>query len=42
VPPVATASFHNFKKIDGEIELKPILDRLTKRPPLDVTFNLLL
>jgi hypothetical protein len=29
-------SIHAFRKIDGQIELRPILDHLTSRPPLDL------
>jgi hypothetical protein len=32
-------SMHAFRKIDEEIELEPILDGLTKRPPLDLDCN---
>lgn len=28
-------SIHRFRKVDHEIELQPILDQLTSRPPLD-------
>lgn len=30
---------HEFESIDEEIELAPILDRLTARPPLDLPFS---
>jgi hypothetical protein len=29
-------SIHEFEKIDEQIELQPILDQLTARPPLDL------
>jgi hypothetical protein len=32
-------SVHEFKKIDGQIELQPILDQLTARPPLDLAYS---
>jgi hypothetical protein len=32
-------SINIFRDIDAEIELKPILDRLAKRPPLDLPFS---
>jgi hypothetical protein len=32
-------STHAFEKIDEQIELGPILDELTARPPLDVTLS---
>jgi hypothetical protein len=32
-------SINNFKDIDEEIELQPILDELTKRPPLDLDYS---
>lgn len=33
------ASIHAFRNIDEEIELQPILDELTKRPPLDLGYS---
>jgi hypothetical protein len=30
-------NLHRFRKIDEEVELAPILERLAARPPLDVT-----
>jgi hypothetical protein len=30
---------HEFRKIDQEIELKPILDALAARPPLDLAYS---
>jgi uncharacterized protein DUF1931 len=30
---------HAFREIDEDIELQPILDRLTARPPLDLAFS---
>src|ERR1700736_5787476 len=30
---------HEFKKIDEETELQPILDHLTARPPLDLAYG---
>ena len=30
---------HEFRKIDEEIELQPILDQLTARPPLDLAYS---
>jgi hypothetical protein len=30
-------SIHAFRKLDEEIELKPILEQLAKRPPLELT-----
>jgi hypothetical protein len=30
---------HDFRNIDEEIELKPILDYMTRRPPLDLTYS---
>ncbi len=32
-------SMHEFRRLDEEIELKPILDELTKRPPLDLAYS---
>jgi hypothetical protein len=32
-------SINNFKSIDEEIELQPILDELTMRPPLDLDYS---
>ncbi|WP_050625885.1 DUF1931 family protein [Bradyrhizobium viridifuturi] len=32
-------SIHAFRKIDEEIELQPILDHLTARPPLDLAYS---
>jgi hypothetical protein len=32
-------SIHDFKAIDQEVSLEPILEQLTKRPPLDVTYS---
>lgn len=32
-------SIHSFRKLDSEIELKPILDYLTTRPPLDLAYS---
>jgi hypothetical protein len=32
-------SIHDFKDIDEEIELRPILDDLAARPPLDLTLS---
>jgi hypothetical protein len=32
-------SVHAFEKLDEQIELGPILDELTARPPLDVTLS---
>jgi hypothetical protein len=32
-------SIHQFKNIDEEIELRPILDQLTARPPLDLAYG---
>jgi hypothetical protein len=32
-------SIHEFRKIDEEIELQPILDQLTARPPLDFAYS---
>lgn len=29
-------SIHAFRELDEQIELKPILDQLAKRPPLDL------
>lgn len=29
---------HEFRKIDQELELQPVLDELTARPPLDMAF----
>src|ERR1700737_1429440 len=31
-------SIHEFQKIDEQIELQPILDQLTTRPPLDLAY----
>jgi hypothetical protein len=33
-------SIHAFKQIDEEIELQPILDHLTTRPPLDLAYSI--
>src|SRR3954451_5314335 len=30
---------HEFKELDQEIELKDVLDQLTKRPPLDLSYS---
>ena len=30
---------HDFRNIDEEIELKPILDYMVRRPPLDLTYS---
>jgi hypothetical protein len=32
-------SIHEFEKIDEQIELQPILDQLTARPPLDLAYG---
>jgi hypothetical protein len=32
-------SIHAFRNIDEEIELQPILDHLTARPPLDLAYS---
>jgi len=32
-------SIHEFRKIDEKIELQPILDQLTGRPPLDLAYG---
>ena len=32
-------SIHAFREIDEEIELKPILDQITARPPLDLAVS---
>jgi Domain of unknown function (DUF1931) len=32
-------SIHEFRKIDEEVELQPILDQLTARPPLDLAYS---
>jgi hypothetical protein len=32
-------NINNFKSIDEEIELQPILDELTMRPPLDLDYS---
>jgi hypothetical protein len=32
-------SIHAFREIDEDIELQPILEGLTKRPPLDVDYS---
>jgi hypothetical protein len=32
-------SIQNFRGIDEEIELQPILDELTMRPPLDLDYS---
>jgi hypothetical protein len=32
-------SIHAFKAIDQEMSLEPILEQLTRRPPLDVTYS---
>ena len=32
-------SIHRFEKLDEEIELQPLLDQLTARPPLDVALS---
>ena len=33
-------SIHEFERLDEEIELKPILDGLTRRPPLDLEYSI--
>jgi hypothetical protein len=30
---------HEFRKLDEQVELKPILDQLAKRPMLDLAYN---
>lgn len=30
---------HDFHEIDAELDLKPVLDDLTNRPPLDLDYN---
>ena len=32
-------SIHKFKELEETIELRPILDRLTARPPLDLDLS---
>jgi hypothetical protein len=32
-------SIHDFRKIDEQIELQPILDQLTAQPPLDLAYG---
>src|ERR1700726_3754272 len=32
-------SIHEFEKLDEEIELRPILDQLSARPPLDLAYG---
>jgi hypothetical protein len=32
-------SIHEFEKLDEEVELRPILDQLTARPPLDLAYG---
>lgn len=32
-------SIHEFEKLDEEIELRPLLDQLAARPPLDVAIH---
>jgi hypothetical protein len=32
-------SIHQFRKLDADIDLKPILEQLTARPPLDATYS---
>jgi hypothetical protein len=32
-------SIHEFEKLDEEIELRPILDHLAARPPLDIAYG---
>jgi hypothetical protein len=32
-------SIHRFREVDEEIELKPILDELARRPPLDRAYG---
>jgi hypothetical protein len=32
-------SIHAFRKMDEDIELQPILDRLSVRPPLDLVYS---
>src|SRR3982074_3773635 len=32
-------SIHEFRKIDEQIELRPILDQLTLQPPLDLAYG---
>ena len=32
-------SIHEFRKIDEQIELQPILDQLTAQPPLDLAYG---
>ena len=32
-------SIHQFRKIDEQIELRPILDQLTMQPPLDLAYG---
>lgn len=30
---------HDFREIDAELDLRPVLDDLTNRPPLDLDYN---
>jgi|SRR6266850_1739340 hypothetical protein len=32
-------SIHEFEKLDEQLELRPILDQLTARPPLDLAYG---
>jgi hypothetical protein len=32
-------SIHQFRRIDQEVELRPILDELAARPPLDLVYS---
>jgi hypothetical protein len=32
-------SIHEFKPVEAQIEVRPILDALTGRPPLDLAFS---
>src|ERR1700731_1240151 len=41
-PPITKGlqeSIHEFEKLDEEIELRPILDQLTARPPLGLAYG---
>lgn len=39
IPKGLQECMHDFRDIDAEIELAPILDDLTTRPPLDMDYN---
>lgn len=39
IPKGLQESIHEFRKLDEELELQPILERLTAEPPLDLAYG---